>query len=72
MSSKNQQPQQPDFGRTVHFHIPQTGEITFCFSCKKTYGRYNGYCKECGYCECHVIKITLPSIKREKEGDQKK
>ena len=56
-----------DFGRKVHFHLPMTGDITFCSSCGKTYGHFNDYCKECGYCQCNIIKISLPSIIRPSE-----
>lgn len=51
------------FDGTVHYHFNRFGDFTMkCFKCKKDFGENNGYCKECGYCECNIIKITLPNI----------
>lgn len=63
-----------DFGKTVHFHIFNTGDIITCFKCGKIHRCYL-HCSECEsqnkicscYACCPVLTIISPPITKQGE-----
>jgi hypothetical protein len=45
----------PMFGRTVHVHLPRSGDLSWCGSCRKP--NYT-HCSDCDQlCKCFVIQL---------------